>query len=177
MSFRTKLTGWSLRATARRHSVEALRERVERQRAELFAQTVGVSQEQADFRPAPEQWSIGEVIHHVVLVEEWVAQVLTSLARREGLAEPERPPDVGEHLQPTPGCPFEEVCRRLVEARRPTFQAVDALPAEPDPGLTWPHPLFGPLNAKEWLLALALHDRAHIRQIQRIKKSPVYPAA
>jgi len=177
MSFKTKLARWYLRTTAQRHSVEALRERVERQRAELFAQTVGVSQAQADFKPSPEQWSIGEVIHHVALMEEWMAQVLIRLARGEGMAESEMPDEALERVQPTHGLPFDDVCRQLVKARKQTFAAMDTLPAEPDLSVTRPHPWFGPLNVKEWIFLPAMHDGAHVRQIQRIKKSRGYPAA
>ena len=37
--------------------------------AQVLAEVEGLSQSQADWKPAPDQWSLGEVLHHLVLAE------------------------------------------------------------------------------------------------------------
>jgi hypothetical protein len=39
------------------------------------------------------------------------------------------------------------------------------------------HPLFGPLNLKEWLAFQRIHSMDHIQQIDEIKADPNYPSA
>jgi hypothetical protein len=37
--------------------------------------------------------------------------------------------------------------------------------------VTWEHPMFGPLNWREWLLFLRIHDLDHARQIQAVTQT------
>src|SRR3972149_3312578 len=56
-------------------------ELIEEQRGRLLALLDGVPDEQAAFRPAPDQWSIADVLRHVIAAEEGVARIVESLAR------------------------------------------------------------------------------------------------
>jgi hypothetical protein len=40
---------------------------------------------------------------------------------------------------------------------------------------TFPHPIFGPLNLKEWFAFQRVHSMDHIQQIEKIKADPAYP--
>ena len=41
----------------------------------------------------------------------------------------------------------------------------------------FPHPMFGPLNLKEWIAFHRIHAMDHIQQIDKIKADAGYPAA
>ena len=41
---------------------------------------------------------------------------------------------------------------------------------------SFPHPIFGPLNLKEWIAFHRIHAFDHIQQIERLKADPAYPA-
>ena len=42
---------------------------------------------------------------------------------------------------------------------------------------SFPHPIFGPLNLKEWLAFHRIHSMDHIQQIDKIKAGLGYPSA
>ena len=52
----------------------------------------GVTQEQAEFRPDPDEWSIAEVLHHLLTSSERVAETVEALSsRRVDQPGPNRP--------------------------------------------------------------------------------------
>ena len=66
------------------------------------------------------------------------------------------------------GNPFT-TCLLMLQSERATEKAVDF-------ETTAPHPFFGPLNCKGWILFNVMHANVHVRQMQRIKNSEGYPA-
>jgi hypothetical protein len=153
--------------------VPVLVELVEEQRATLLALVDGVSEEQAAFQAAPDQWSIADVLRHVIAAEEGVALIVESLAR--GLV-PEGQRALGSHI-PDEGQPLAALVGRLHAARRDLLERVQAWPASPDLATTFEHPFFGPLNCKGWVAFQRLHDADHIGQLEQIKAAPGYPGA
>ena len=151
--------------------VPVLVELVEEQRARLLALLDGVSEEQAAFRPAPDQWSITDVLRHVIAAEEGVAGIIESLARG---AVPDGRRALGSQI-PDEGQPLAALIERLGVARAGLLARVRGWPASPDLAATFEHPYFGPLNCKGWLAFQRLHDADHIGQLEQIKAAEGYP--
>jgi hypothetical protein len=151
--------------------VPVLVELIEEQRRRLLALLDGVSEERAAFRPAADQWSIADVLRHVVAAEEGVALVIESLAR--GVA-PEGRRALGSHI-PDEGQPLAALIERLRASRADLLARIRGWPASPDLVATFEHPFFGPLNCKGWVAFQRLHDADHIGQIEQIKASKGYP--
>jgi len=61
--------------------------------------------------------------------------------------------------------------RAAVMAMRTRIEAIDVS------NVTFPHPVFGPLNLYEWLLFIGMHERRHLAQIDAVMSSPGYPVA
>jgi hypothetical protein len=151
--------------------VPVLVELVEEQRARLLALLDGVSEEQAAFRPVPDQWSITDVLRHVIAAEEGVARIAESLARG---AVPEGKREMGRQV-PDEGQPLAALIERLRASHADLLARVRGWPASPDLASTFEHPLFGPLNCKGWLAFQRLHDADHIGQMEGIKAARGYP--
>ena len=151
--------------------VPVLVELVEEQRARLLALLEGLSEEQVAFRPAPDQWSIADVLRHVIAGEEGVARIVESLAR--GVV-PEGQREMGRQT-PDEGQPLAALIERLRAARADLLARVRGWPASPDLAATFEHPFFGPLNCKGWLAFQRLHDADHIGQLEQIKAAAGYP--
>jgi hypothetical protein len=66
--------------------------------------------------------------------------------------------------------PVPELRRELARFFDDTVTFVEALRAHENPGATFPHPVFGPLNAKEWVAFHQVHTMDHIGQIEAIKR-------
>ena len=77
-----------LLAQGEKYAFTELWPRLIRARLEVIAAVDGVSQEQADFTFAPEEWSIAEVLHHVLTSSARVAETIEAIAN--GNQPPER---------------------------------------------------------------------------------------
>lgn len=146
-------------------------ELIEDQRARLLGLLDGVSDEQAAFRPGPDQWSIIDVLRHVVAAEEGVARIVESLAL--GVV-PDGSRALGSQV-PDEGQSLSTLVERLRASRAGLLERVRGWPASPDLSATFDHPFFGPLNCKGWLAFQRLHDADHIGQVQQVMGAEGYP--
>ena len=53
--------------------------RAERARADVLREVEGLSQRQADWKPAEQDWSVGEVVDHLTVAEIATGKVTTKL--------------------------------------------------------------------------------------------------
>src|SRR3989440_1967163 len=61
--------------------VDKLWHELERVRAEILHEVEGLSQAQADWKPGADDWSVGEVVHHLTLAEIATGKLTTKLTR------------------------------------------------------------------------------------------------
>ena len=147
--------------------VSAVVEVIERERRRLLDLLADVSQEQAEFAPAPGQWSIREIVEHVVAAERGVLAIIARLA---GVAAPpEQAPAAGRSLA--------ELRQHLSGVRAQLMALAKRIPETVALDAKDDHFFFGPLNWKEWLAFQRVHDGDHIQQIETIQRSPSYPKA
>ena len=159
----------------------------------LFLDSVaGLSGAQLAYEPAPEKWSIAEVVEHLALAEEFI---------RSAAAESLKTPATAEQLEA--GCAKEEQVLAFILDRSQKFQA----PEPVQPSGRWSsveetlaafrqqraatveliaggadlrahcaeHPAFGPLDAYGWLFFLSGHTERHTLQIEEVKADPGFP--
>jgi hypothetical protein len=74
--------------------VEALWNDLQSVRAELLKETEGLSQTQADWRPAEQEWSVGEILHHLTLAEVGTGKLTSKLFKDAPQPLPPLPPDL-----------------------------------------------------------------------------------
>lgn len=166
---------------------------LERRTHNLLSQLVALTPDQLAFRPAPDAWSLVEVADHLTLIELNVAAAL-----EKGLPEGSRPTLVQrlaqpflelalrlplrfkiptERVAPRPGRNLEEVTAEWTSARRRIATRLEQM----DEGhLAKPaliHPVAGPMGAPDALDFLCAHFDHHLKQVERIRSSPGFPAA
>jgi hypothetical protein len=112
-----------------------------------------------------DDWGLGQVATHLLIVERGVALIGLRLA--EGA-----PP--GPTGQPRPAA--SAVTRAGIEslagkAVATAARLVAEFPAEPDAKATARHPYYGDLNCFGWLLMLPQHYRAHLEALDRGRPS------
>jgi len=115
-------------------------------------------------RPEPGEWSANEVLAHVVAAgAHFGTAIVSALDNR-----PQPPPTEGRGVEGAPARSAAEWCDLLARDREALFARV--LRADPLAGLERPieHGMFGPLNWRETLLFLRLHDLDHAGQLQKI---------
>jgi len=145
----------------------------------LLAALEGVSEPQAAFKPGADDWSILELMAHVVSTKQIVAALCRNLG--EG------------HLPPGFGPQFEEAAAQdgvtvtrfatLAESRNAAQAAhadllttIRGLSSTTDGDVRFKHFVFGALNCREWAVFQRIHDGDHTPQIASIMAEPAYPA-
>ena len=159
-----------LQAQGERYTFSELWARQIRARITVMDAVEDVSQEQAEFRPDPDEWSIAEVLHPLLTSSERVAEPVDALSRGESI-NPGRIDPPREETTQTIG----ELTEKLREDSIAWTALTQKLPASPPTEPTAPHSMFGELHARAWYLFQRVHDLDHAGQITKNKQSPGYP--
>ena len=154
--------------------------------------TKGLTQEQWNFKQAPDRWSVAEVAEHIAAAEDLLygmvtGQVMKAPARPAGedvktidqmvlTGVPDRShkAQAPEPLKPTNrfGSP-EATLKHFQESRQKTIdflEKTDDLRAHATDS-----PMGKKLDGYEWLLFIAAHSERHTKQIVEVKADPKFP--
>jgi hypothetical protein len=153
--------------------------------------TKGLSEAQWNFKPAPDRWSVAQVMEHIAASEDF----LRGIVEQQVLKAP-APPDrdikqldekvlatipdravkasAPPPLRPTNryGSP-DAALKHFLESRAKTVELLntrDDLRAH-----AIDTALGGKLDAYEWLLVIAAHSERHTKQLNEVKADPKFP--
>ena len=133
----------------------------------------GLGEAQLHFKPQTKVFSISEVVTHALHSDElfwsWVRLLM------EGRRAEIDPAALISGAGARPDRLGAEIIA-LIEAVR--SMARDTLELRPDPidlHSTAPHPYFGELNAKGWIMFMALHHGMHLSQCESVIDTPGFP--
>jgi hypothetical protein len=172
--------------------VEMLWSELESVRAQLFKETEGLSQKQADWRPGDQDWSIGEILHHLTLAEVGTGKLTSKLLKDAPQPLPPFPPDLvqfapvpppppgpakaPEVVYPERGHPLERLVADLKAVRERSRQSVERLAAVDPRGLRWRHFTLGEMDLAQWWLLHVRHEADHLQQLRGVKAAPGFPS-
>lgn len=162
--------------------------------AETLEALEKLSDEQLKFKSAPERWSVLEVAEHILLAEgrifgaaqaalaakpnpDWETKTKGKtelledvLGGRKGKAQ------APESIVPSGKLTREEIIKKYKEARAKTLKFAEEtdLPLKAHT-FDNPFPVFGTLNAYQWLIYVPLHNIRHNKQIAEVKADANFP--
>lgn len=165
---------------------------VEEKRRELLQSFEGVPGDRLCRRPAPDGWSIAEVLDHLRMVESGIARLITkrvSQAREGGLGEEKSTASVMPSFDP-----YSTMLEKAVMQAPATVvprvnvdisEALDGLESSREAlraavvsanGLSLgeikhTHPILGELDLYQWLIFVGQHEGRHKKQIERTLNS------
>jgi hypothetical protein len=160
-------------------------QRLEESLAVLEKSLAGLPDQDWEKKPAPDGWSAGEIVHHLVLVEVQRLQYLKELldGRRESAAPRAEPiPEIAsyrhkaqrvqakEDMEPTPGIPPKVLLTGFRRGRAETRAFAASANLEKLQNVWLMTKSFGALNGAEYLEFLAAHTERHADQIQKARK-------
>jgi DinB superfamily len=154
--------------------------------------THGLSADQWNFKPAPDRWSIAEVMEHIAAAEDYLegnvtANVMKAPPRKgnddvkaidemvlKGVPDRSHKAQAPEPLKPTNrfGSP-EASLKHFLESRQRTedfLKSTNDLRAHATDS-----PMGKQLDAYEWILFVAAHSDRHTKQILEVKADPNFP--
>lgn len=151
-----------------------------------------LSESQWNFKPSCNDWSIAEILEHMVLIEDRVHSIIARMPDAPP-AEPNRldwqleeiiltqmpkrstkvtaPPHVLPLHRWTPA----ECLVLFLESRSRTLKLLVDAPALR--GHVIPHPVLGPWDGYQWILSASAHSARHTGQILEVKASPGFPGS
>lgn len=161
-------------------------------RSRLLESVAGLGQAQLDAVPPDGQWSIGEILHHLLLIERSVARLLArQLERAEKSGDPSGPDrrqdsvlggldrfDIERSTEkvvtpsgfvPSRGLSRQELLDGLADSRSALLAEVARAGAHDLSRLTFPHPVLGRLDMYQWLLYCSQHELRHLHQIEKAR--------
>ncbi|MGA2135891.1 MAG: DinB family protein [Bryobacteraceae bacterium] len=161
--------------------------------------TVGLSEAQWRFQPAPDRWSIALILEHMVFVQDRVLGPVRELLAVAPAPSADRDPQVVDRIvlekipdrsmkakgpeavvprgELSPAAALERVSRnyeRLSEFLESTPDLRDHL-LEAPPLRFLTGGAHSSMDGYQWALTLAGHDERHVRQIEEVKADPGYP--
>ena len=139
--------------------------------------------------PADDDWNGAQIVQHLGKVEGATAKmleglfgaalaagfdlesetssVLGALDRFQGDSAVLRRLVAPERLWPATDARLAESWALLTSVRGRIYRAYATVDGRALASVSAPHPLFGPLNAYEWLLFIGKHEERHLGQLQR----------
>lgn len=171
----------------KKHTIAEIYEKNEQIRQKLKETVLDFTDEQANFLPEGEKWTLMKFLEHLAHTEEGMSKIaykLLSKAKAEGKTSdgtanitpnyvqkgeeirdkkfeaPQTVSPAGEMTLAESLAKMDENRKKLYELR-PMFESVEAK------DYTFPHPFMGDLNANEWLALIGDHEARHLRQINK----------
>jgi hypothetical protein len=166
---------------------------MESDRAQLLKETEGLSQAQADWRASDEEWSVGEILHHLTLAEVGTGKLTSKLLKDPPQPIPAFPADLKsfapvpppppgpakapEVVYPERGHALDRLIADLKTVRARSRQSVERMAAIDPRGLKWRHFTLGELDLAQWWLLHVRHETDHLQQLRGVKAAPGFPAS
>jgi hypothetical protein len=175
--------------------VEKLWRDLEAVRADVLKEVGGLSQAQADWKPGAKDWSVGEIVHHLVMAEIATGKLTTKLTREAEAAgtlkslpadlrefprmsaSPAASADAPPVVWPEAGKPIAALIEEMKGTRVRSRQSIEKLATLDPRPLVFTHFRLGDLDLSQWWQLQAQHDGIHLRQIRDVKASPGFPKA
>jgi len=174
-------------------ALDAIARDLDAVRAEVLHEADGLSQAQADWRPSPDDWSVGEILHHLTLAEINTGKLTSKLLKETGGAVAPYPPGLDGFaplpawppgpreappvVRPEKGHPIAQLLHDMRAARDRSRQSLERLATVDPRAFTWRHFTLGEMDLGQWWMLQAQHDRDHLQQLRRIRKTPGFPRA
>jgi hypothetical protein len=154
----------------------------------------GLSNDQWNFKPGPDRWSVAEVSEHITLAEDFLSKMVTDQLLKSPEATPEQRaavkgkeeqilkmiPDrskkaqAPEQLKPHNAFPSRDALLKAFTAKREANIKYIKDTKDPLHAHIAPSPI-GEFDAYQWMLFMAAHSKRHTAQIEEVKADPNFP--
>ena len=136
--------------------------------AEVTAALRGLEAEALDWRPAPDQWSAREIVHHLADADTMAAARLRRILTEADPAIAAYDEQVLAERLRYRDRPIEPALRAIEAIRATTAEILDGL-GEADWARAGTHSEMGPYSAARWLEFNAAHAVDHAAQIRQAR--------
>jgi hypothetical protein len=160
----------------------SLMEENDKIRAAVLDSVNGLSDEQLNQRLNHDKWTIAQVLVHLYLLErglsKWIPDALSKgeeqiVDKKPIYLVPDRSKKVKAPANFEPRDQFytlDAARTQLVQSREALNEALAGVAEVELEKRALAHPVFGPLNLKQWVELVGLHEKRHLEQIEELKQ-------
>lgn len=164
-------------------SVSALRAALNADRRTLRAAVDRVPESLRTVKPAPDRWSVADVLEHLSIVERGALMRVRALIQeapavdgpsaltaidREFLMNRTRRIVAPDRIQPTGTVSVDAALAALESSREELMAVLHEAEGRDLSKVTQPHPALGPLDGYQWIAIIGGHEVRHSLQIDEI---------
>jgi uncharacterized damage-inducible protein DinB len=176
------------------HTIADILAANEQAQARFMAAVSDLTDEQADFRPDENQWTIAEIVEHISIVNDGFLRLTHKLLKQaESAPRPPRadlslghtsldengqqpgPFQAPDRVRPQGGVSVEDSLAKMRASLAGFTEIQSRLEAVDLSEQMFPHPALGPINAYQWMVLLGEHEDRHRGQIERLKAAAGSP--
>ncbi|HMV48909.1 MAG TPA: DinB family protein [Blastocatellia bacterium] len=175
------------------HSIADILAAQQRAQDRFAAAVAGLTEAQAHFRPAENEWTIAEIAEHVGIVNGGMLRITHKLLK-QAEAEPKPAPEdlqldytftqgdappkfqAPESVHPKGNASIPEALASMTATLAGFAEIQSRLEAVDLSEKLFPHPALGPISACRWMILMSEHQDLHRRQIERVKAAAGFPA-
>jgi uncharacterized damage-inducible protein DinB len=162
---------------------------LEETRERLLRTAGDLTHEQWRYKPAPDRWSVAEIVEHVAFVEGRILKGIEKALEKEPastglfmddetfverIVECWDPAKAPEAVAPSERWPLEQLLPEFRAARNRSIEFAKTTNAHLRQH-SYPHPFFGPLDCYQWLLVIPSHGERHRRQALEVMAGAGFP--
>ena len=162
------------------------------ERAALLAAVDRVAAPDRERRPAPDRWSVAEILEHLATVEQSVAKLIATRGREPLPAQDEavvpldeariarlrgreRRIDVPDRMRPNGSMSTAAAIEALGASRALLLDAVKNADPVALAQRSYVHPIVGRIVLRDWIAFVAHHEARHADQIHEIARHHTRP--
>lgn len=152
-------------------------------REKLLNEVEGLNDEELNRKPSGDRWSIRQILEHLFLMEAGIAKTIQyQLAKGDSHETREKPiertvdrsvkVEAPESARPSEDfTSLQEMKEKLAGSHGLLRKIAETVPTEQLEAKSYPHPVFGDMNLKQWIPFVGYHELRHIDQIQEVKEA------
>lgn len=150
-------------------------------REELLAEVNELTDDELNTKPAEDQWSVKQILEHLYRMEGGITKTIQKQLAAGKLHEVDDKPieltvDRSTKVQApdfaVPSVEFAtltEVKEKLAHTHAALQKFAEQTTDEQLRTKSYPHPVFGEMNLKQWIPFIAYHEMRHTEQIREVK--------
>lgn len=145
---------------------------------ELHAALEGMTDEQARYKPGPNDWCVLELLDHVVSVKRAMSLLATSLSNGAwppGFSETSQNEEFQDGVTFVHHGTLAEAHAAVDAAHDDLLAFIGTITDDTNTEKEFRHFLFGSMNCRQWAVFQRIHDADHAPGIGKIKASPGFP--
>jgi uncharacterized damage-inducible protein DinB len=170
------------------HTIADILAANEQAQSRFMAAVSNLTNEQADFRPDENQWTIAEIVEHISIVNDGFLRLTHKLLKQAESAPTPPMSDLNlghtsldengqqpgpfqapDRVRPQGGVSVEDSLAKMRASLAGFTEIQSRLEAVELSEQMFPHPSLGPINAYQWMVLLGEHEDRHRGQIERLK--------